>query len=159
MKLLGKLFLLFTIITAVETYLLVLLTQYTNIWATIAMIIVPGMLGAYLIKREGRHALDRIKAALRLEQEPTTAVLDGALLLVAAAFLITPGVLSDLTGLLLMIPAVRRPVREYIKNRVKQMVENQISGGAMKVFSLPFGMNVDNFSRRDENVIDIKVEK
>ncbi|MFY9222408.1 MAG: FxsA family protein [Blastocatellia bacterium] len=159
MKLLGKLFLLFTIITAVETYLLVLLTQYTNIWATIAMIIVPGMLGAYLAKREGRQAISRIKAALRLEQEPTTAVLDGALLLVAAAFLITPGVLSDLTGLLLMIPAVRRPIREYIKNRVKQMVESQISGGAMKVFSLPFGMNVDNFSRRDENVIDIKVEK
>lgn len=159
MKLLGKLFLLFTIITAVETYLLVLLTQYTNIWATIAMIIVPGMLGAYLAKREGRQAISRIKAALRLEQEPTTAVLDGALLLVAAAFLITPGVLSDLTGLLLMIPAVRRPIREYIKNRVKQMVESQISGGAMKVFSLPFGMNASNFSRRDENVIDIKVEK
>ena len=85
--------------------------------------------------------------------------MDGALLLVAAAFLITPGVLSDLTGLLLMIPTVRRPIREYIKNRVKQMIDNQINGGAMKFFSLPFGMNVDNFSRRDENVIDIKVEK
>jgi UPF0716 protein FxsA len=159
MKLLGKLFLLFTIITAVETYLLVLLTQYTNIWATIAMIIIPGMLGAYLVKREGRQAISRIKAALRLEQEPTTAVLDAALLLVAAAFLITPGVLTDLTGLLLMIPALRRPIREYIKNRVKQMIDNQINSGAMKFFSQPFGMNVDSFSRRDENVIDIKVEK
>lgn len=159
MKLIGKLFLLFTVITTIETYLLVLLTHYTNIWVTIAMIVVPGMLGAYLAKREGQRAFSQVKAALNFEQEPTTAVLDGALLLVAAALLIAPGVLTDLTGLLLLIPAVRRPVREYAKKRLQQAIEKQVGAGTLKVFSMmPFGNNPNTFSRHDDNVIDIKPE-
>jgi UPF0716 protein FxsA len=160
MKLLAKLFLLFTVVTTIETYLLVLLTRYTNIWVTIAMIVVPGLLGAYLAKREGKRAWDQIKAAMRLEQEPTTAVLDGALLLLAAAFLITPGVLTDLTGLCLLLPFIRRPIREYAKKRIHQAIENQIGSGNFKLFSMvsSFGTDPDRFSRQNDNVIDIKPE-
>ncbi len=163
MKLLAKLTLLFTVITVVETYLLFLVASYTSFWVSVALIVLPGMLGAYLMRREGRQAFARIKAALRLEQEPTTAVLDGAILLVAAAFLITPGMLTDITGLMLMIPAVRRPIREYIKKRVQKAIETQIGTGTAKFFSIPFGMGASmgssTFSRQDDNVIDIKPEK
>jgi UPF0716 protein FxsA len=163
MKLLAKLTLLFTVITVVETYLLFLIAQYTSFWVSVAMIILPGMLGAYLARREGRQAFARLKGALRLEQEPTEAVLDGAILLVAAAFLITPGTLTDIAGLLLMVPAVRRPIRGYIKKRVQQMIEKQIGAGTAKFFSMPFGVssNIGNstFSRHEDNVIDIKPEK
>jgi len=160
MKLLAKLTLLFTVITVIETYLLFLIASYTSFGVAIAMIILPGMLGAYLVRREGRQAFANIKAAMRLEQEPTTAVLDGAILLVAATFLITPGTLSDIAGLMLMIPVVRRPIREYIQKRLQKVIENQIGAGTAKLFS--FGMpNIGNspFSRQDDNVIDIKPEK
>ncbi|MBI4853203.1 MAG: FxsA family protein [Acidobacteria bacterium] len=163
MKLLAKLTLLFTVVTIVETYLLFLIAQYTSFWVSVAMIVFPGMLGAYLARREGRQAFARLKAALRFEQEPTSAVLDGAILLVAAAFLITPGTLTDITALLLMIPAVRRPIREYIKKRVQKAIENQIGSGTAKFFSMPFSMGGtmgnSTFSRQDDNVIDIKPEK
>lgn len=164
MKLLAKLTLLFTVITVVETYLLFLIAQYTSFWVSVAMIIFPGMLGAYLARREGRQAFARLKAALRFEQEPTEAVLDGAILLVAAAFLITPGTLTDIAALMLMIPAIRRPIREYIKRRVQKMIETQIGAGTARLFSMPFGMGASSmgnstFSRHDDNVIDIKVEK
>jgi UPF0716 protein FxsA len=165
MKLLGKLFLLFTVVTIIEVYLLVLLTHYTNIWVTIAFIVVPGILGAFLARREGRKAFAQLRAALRLEQEPTGAVLDGAVLLVAAAFLITPGVLTDITGLLLMLPPVRRPIREYARRRIHRAIENRLSSGLMKFFVGSFdagaaSMGADKFSRYEEDkVIDIKPER
>lgn len=160
MKLFGKLLLLFTVITAIEIYLLTLLTQYTNIWVTLAMIIFPGMLGAYLAKREGQRAWKQIRGAMSMEVEPTTAVLDGAIILVAAAFLITPGVLTDITGLLLLIPAIRRPVREYAKKRIQRVIEQQLSKGMVKFFSMGNQTMPANYQRySNDKVIDITPDK
>ncbi|MEW6731444.1 MAG: FxsA family protein [Acidobacteriota bacterium] len=156
MKLIGKLFLLFTVSTALELYLLLLLTRATNIWVTIATTIISGMLGAYLARREGSRALSQIRAALRLEREPTEAMLDGALLLVAAAFLITPGVLTDTLGILIMIPTVRRPLRNYIQRRLQRMLAEQLRTGTLQFFST----NIGRPSHPDRGpVIDVTPER
>lgn len=160
MKLLGKLFLLFTLSTAVELYLLLLLARATSWWLTVALTIISGALGSYLARREGMRAISRFRAALRLEGEPTEAVLDGVMLLVAAAFLITPGVITDAAGLLLMLPAVRRPVGRYLKRKVEGYIGRQLREGKIQFFTGGMGGARQGPSFDTEGkVIDIKPER
>ena len=148
MKIVARLFLLFTLVTVVEMFLLLKLAQYTNWWVTAATIILPGLVGAWLAKREGAKAIREVGAALSLQREPTGAILDGALVLVAAAFLITPGVLTDLTGLMLLIPPIRRVVRERIRGRLRRAIDRKIANGSFRV------MDFGSMTGRDYDVID-----
>jgi UPF0716 protein FxsA len=136
MKVVARLFALLTIVTVVELFLLLELAQLTSWWVTIATIFVPGLVGAWLLKREGTRAFRDVKAAMMLQREPTTAILDGVIVLVAAALLITPGVLSDLTGLALLIPPVRRRVREYVRKRIRAAVDQRLASGSISFVDL-----------------------
>ena len=69
---------------------------------------------------------------MMLQREPTGAILDGAIVLVAAALLITPGVLSDLTGLALLIPPVRRRVRDYARARIRAAIDRRLASGSIR---------------------------
>jgi UPF0716 protein FxsA len=150
-KIVARLFLVFTLVTVVEMFLLLKLAQYTSWWVTAATVILPGILGAWLAKREGAKAIREVGAALSLQREPTGAILDGALVLVAAAFLITPGVLTDLTGLLLLVPPVRRFVRERVRVRLRRAVDRKLAEGSFRVMDF---RNVGNMGGSDYDVID-----
>jgi UPF0716 protein FxsA len=158
MKLIGKIFLLFTISTFVEMYLLLQLTKMTNIWVTISVTLISGFIGAYLAKREGLRALSQLASAARLEQEPTEAVLDSVLLLVGAALLFAPGMITDLVGLMLLLPVVRKPLIRYLKRRVWQAINRQMQKGTVQFFSGP-AQNMRPFQKERGEVIDIEVER
>lgn len=148
MKIVARLFLIFTIVTAAELYLLLKLAELTSWWVTVAMIIVPGLVGAWLAKREGMKALAAIRDAMALAREPAGAILDGVLVLVAGAFLITPGVLTDIAGLALLVPPVRRVVREMVRTRVKKAIDRRLADGSIRVGGF------DTMRRPDYDVID-----
>lgn len=133
MKTIGKIFLLFTVVTTVELLLLLKLADATSWWVSVFMIVVPGIVGAWLLKREGTKAIRAVAEAMSLQREPTGAILDGVLILIASVLLITPGVLSDLTGLALLVPAVRAVAREAIRLRVRAMVDQRLSQGSVSV--------------------------
>lgn len=145
MKTIGKIFLLFTIVTTVELFLLLELARYTSWWVSVATIVVPGIVGAWLLKREGAKALRAVTEAVSLQREPAEAILDGLLVLVASVLLITPGVLSDLTGLALLVPAIRAVARDLIRRRVRLMIDSRLSQGSFHVSTFngfggaPFG--------------------
>jgi UPF0716 protein FxsA len=150
-KIVARLFLLFTLVSVVEVYLLLKVAQITSWWVTAAMVFVPGILGAWLAKREGAKAIREVGAALSLQREPTEAILDGAIVLVAAAFLIAPGVLTDLTGLALLVPPVRRMVREAIRARVRRAIDRKIASGGIRMVDF---RNFGPMGGRDYDVID-----
>jgi UPF0716 protein FxsA len=104
----AKLMLLFTVLPLVELALLVQLTRVTNLWVTLLMIAVPGILGAMIIKREGLATWRRAMEALAQGKFPADELLSGLVLLLGGALLLTPGVITDLVGLSTLIPAVRR---------------------------------------------------
>ena len=133
MKTVARLFLLMTVVTMVELFLLLKLGQLTSWWVTVAMIVVPGLLGAWLARREGARALGAIREAMSLQREPAGAILDGVIVLVAAVLLMTPGVLTDLTGLALLVPPVRLVVREYAKRRLRSALDRRIASGSVHV--------------------------
>ena len=139
MKLLARLFLLFTLVTIVELYLLLKLAEVTNWWVTVAMVVVPGLVGAWLAKREGIKAFRGIREAASLTREPTGAILDGVIVLLAATLMITPGVLTDLTGLALLLPPVRRRVAVVVRTRFRRWLDRHVASGPVNVDLGRFG--------------------
>jgi UPF0716 protein FxsA len=133
LKTVGKIFLLISVVTVVELFLLLKLAEVTSWWISAAMVIVPGLVGAWLLKREGTRAFRAVREALGLRREPGGAILDGAIVLVAGTLLITPGVLSDLTGLALLLPPVRRVVREYARRRFAKALDRRLAATSVHV--------------------------
>ena len=133
MKIVARLFLLITLVTVVELYLLLKLAEVTSWWVTAAMVLVPGLLGAWLAKREGTKALRGIREAMTLSREPTGAILDAVMVLLAGAFLITPGVLTDLAGLALLVPPVRHAAAGVVRRRVRGAIDRGFASGAINV--------------------------
>jgi UPF0716 protein FxsA len=104
----------------VELALLIKTGQAIGVWATLGLVVGAGVLGAAIIAHQGLSVVQRTQQALAEGRPPVAPVLDGALLVMAGALLITPGFLSDAMALLLLIPAVRRGVARW---GVRQLVE------------------------------------
>lgn len=111
------LFLAFTVIPALETYFLIQLGQVIGGWATVGWLIAMGLLGSFLGKRAGTGVLRQIGDDLREGRSPADRVVEGGLVLVGSVLLITPGLLSDVAGMLLFIP----PIRRFLAPRLKGM--------------------------------------
>lgn len=99
-------------ITAVaEVALLVWLVDQTGLLATVAILLLAGLIGTALAKRQGFRAWSAIRADLAAGRPPATAVVDGAMVLFAGVLLLLPGLITDVCGILLLIPRVRAALR------------------------------------------------
>ncbi|TWT85456.1 phage T7 F exclusion suppressor FxsA [Posidoniimonas polymericola] len=92
-----------------------LATDGIGFFATIALVLLTGVLGAALAKQQGLQTLTRIRGEMAGGKMPGDALFDGALILVAGAVLITPGVLTDAFGFCLLIPPLRAGVKRALK--------------------------------------------
>jgi UPF0716 protein FxsA len=141
---LARLLLLFTIIPIVELAILIPLGDLIGIGPTVALVIVTGVLGAVLAKRQGMAAWQRLQKDLAQGQMPGDSLLDGLAVLIAGAFLVTPGVLTDVAGMVLLIPPLRRPLKNYLKKRFKKSLESgtvNVIGFGGSFSSSPFDSN------------------
>lgn len=121
---LAKLFFIFTVIPLVELLVLIPLGQQIGVWPTIGIVVVTAAIGAWLGKRQGMDAWRRIKEDLATGRLPADSILDGLFVLVASTLLITPGVLSDMAGILLLLPFGRRPFKAWAKRQFTNMLQN-----------------------------------
>ena len=99
--------------------LLAWFSAHTDWRLTVALVIGAGVLGAWLIRWQGWRTWRRIQEELARGAMPADAVQDGLLILVAGVLLITPGVLTDAVGVLLLVPPVRRLVKSRLIRRFK----------------------------------------
>ena len=107
-----RLLLLFTLVPLIEFALLVQVERFIGLLGTLALILATGALGAVLARREGLRTLQDLKLQTRAGL-PSQSLVEGVLVLVAAAVLLTPGLLTDACGFLLLAPAVRRSVATW----------------------------------------------
>jgi UPF0716 protein FxsA len=119
----GYLFLLFTIVPLVELALLVRIGGATEWWVPVLLVVASGLAGAILARWQGWRALARIREELQAGRMPTEALVDGVMILIAGLFLITPGVLTDLFGIALLIPPVRRVIQRSVVAWLRRNVE------------------------------------
>ena len=117
-----RLLLLFTLVPLIELALLVKLGQMTSVAMTIGIVILTGIIGAYLARREGIKAWRRLEKSIREGVSPADELIDALLILIAGAVLITPGLLTDLFGFGLLIP----PMRRWVRNKLSRHFHNRI---------------------------------
>ena len=123
MGLFRKLVLLFTLVPLVEFLLFWKLGDLLGIWVTVGTIIVTGIIGAWLAKVQGLRTLTKYQAALGEGRLPHQEVIDGILILLASAVLLTPGFLTDAVGFALLVPPVREAVRKFLGKRIKDKIQ------------------------------------
>lgn len=118
---LYKLLLLFILVPLVELTLLMMFAQLTgSIWWSVLLVLITGTLGAWLARRQGVAVIQRIRSQLAKGTMPTDTLLDGAMIFFAGGLLLTPGLLTDLVGLSLMIPTCRRWYKSRLVNWFKR---------------------------------------
>jgi UPF0716 protein FxsA len=122
--LLTKLLLLFILVPAIELILLVQIGQSIGTVPTIGLIVFTGVLGAFLARRQGVQVLARMRTQIRAGQLPTDSIFDGVIVLIAGAFLMTPGILTDTLGFLCLIPVTRRTIKRVIWSRMERAIGN-----------------------------------
>lgn len=102
------LFLLFITIPLIEIYLLIQVGSVIGAPLTIALVVLTAVLGAFLLRFQGLMTLQRVQQALARGELPTVPMLEGAVLLVCGALLLTPGFFTDALGFLGLVPPLRR---------------------------------------------------
>lgn len=144
-----RLSLLMIVVPLLELALLVQINKYVGLMATIAIVVVTGFLGASLARYQGRSAWRNIQAALQKGRMPSTEIADGVMIFIAGLLLITPGLITDTTGFLLLIPSIRRHAARYLQAWVTRNAKVQIHS-AGSVFNPGTGV-FETFSRTYES--------
>lgn len=111
------LFLVFILVPIAELYVIIQVGQAIGVLPTIALLLVDSIAGSWLVRHQGRATWRRFSEALAAGRPPATEVIDGALVLMGGAFLLTPGFLTDILGAVLLVPPSRAVVRRLLARR------------------------------------------
>lgn len=125
----GRLILLLVGVPLLELALLIEIGRFVGTVPTIGLILFTGALGAFLTRRQGLAVLRQVQAEVTAGRLPAGQLVDGLIILLAAALLITPGVLTDAIGLFCLVPAGRRIVKAW----TRRWLERAIRTGRVKV--------------------------
>ena len=125
---LFRLLALFIVVPVIEMALLIRIGQVFGFWPAIGLIVLTGLLGGILARRQGASVWQAFNARLSSGQLPGRELMDGLIVLVAGALLITPGVLTDFTGFLGLLP----PTRAWIRDVALKRLEKAHTGGTIR---------------------------
>lgn len=118
------LLLLFIIVPALEIWTIIEVGQRIGGWQTFALIVLTGFVGAYLSKREAVKVWTHAQRDLSMGQMPTQPILDGVCVFAGGLFLLSPGFLTDIAGILLVLPVTRplfrRLLHAWIQKKLSQ---------------------------------------
>lgn len=120
----GKLFLLFILVPAAEIYLLVKVGSVIGPFATIILVILTALAGAHLARLQGMSTMLRIRENLDQGFMPAEELLDGVLIFLAGMVLLTPGFLTDIAGLLILLPATRNMFKRWLRKKFDEWRQN-----------------------------------
>jgi len=120
---LTKLVLLFVGLPLVEMMILVKLGQEIGFWPTIFLVIATGVAGAALARAQGLWVWIQIQQELQMGKIPGDKLVDGLLILIGGIVLLTPGLLTDLFGLALLVPFTRDMIKRWLQQKLKSMSE------------------------------------
>jgi UPF0716 protein FxsA len=114
--------LLFIVVPIVELYVIIQVGQEIGALPTIAILVADSVLGSVLLRSQGRGVWRRFNAALAEGRPPAREVLDGVLVIFGGALLLTPGFITDVLGLLLLLPPTRAALRGLLVRRLARRV-------------------------------------
>lgn len=124
-----RLFLLFTLVPLLELAVLLRLGSLIGLGPTLLLVVATGVAGAWLARREGLRSWRAVQRELAAGRFPGAELLHGVLILVAGVVLVTPGVLTDALGILLLVRPARRRIVAGLRTRFAPRVEGPEAGG------------------------------
>lgn len=116
----GKLFLLFALVPVAEIYVLVSVGGAIGAFPTIALVILTALAGAHLARLQGMSIMLRIRENLDQGFMPAEELLDGLLVFLAGMVLLAPGFLTDICGLLILLPGTRGIFKQWLRKKFDQ---------------------------------------
>jgi UPF0716 protein FxsA len=117
------LMLLFLVVPVAELAVIITVGQSLGVLPTIFLLIAISVAGAWLVKFQGFSILRRIQGQLHSGKLPTKELVDGGLVMFAGALMLTPGFLTDLLALVLLIPPTRAPIRALLMRRFAKRID------------------------------------
>jgi UPF0716 protein FxsA len=121
------LFVLFIIIPIIEITVIMQVGALLGLWPTIAIVILSAWLGAKYVRQQGLATLQSVQTKMAQGEMPSGEIVTGLMLLVAGVLLVTPGFVTDIFGLLLLVPSVRTAIATQVQKHIKV---NQLGAGA-----------------------------
>jgi UPF0716 protein FxsA len=121
---LGLLALAFVVVPIVEIYLLIQVGSVIGSLNTVALLVLVSIVGAWLVKHEGIGVWQRLQATLANGRMPGNELIDGLLILLGGALMLTPGFLTDIAGLVLILPPSRAMIRALVRKRFAGRLES-----------------------------------
>ncbi|MEX0975451.1 MAG: FxsA family protein [Bacillota bacterium] len=115
-------FVVFTALPIIEIALLIEMGKRIGTWWTVAFVIGTGILGGALLGVEGYGVFRKMREEIQATRIPKDSIIDGVLVIVGALLLISPGVLTDVTGILFMFPPTRYLVRSGVKHWISKYI-------------------------------------
>lgn len=116
-----RLFLLFTLIPVIELYLLIQVGTVIGGFNTVLLVILTGFAGAWLARMEGMQTMFKVRANLSQGIMPAEELLDALIILIAGLVLITPGLITDGVGLLLLWPLTRNRFKRFLRLKLNEL--------------------------------------
>ncbi|NOQ76321.1 MAG: exlusion protein FxsA [Methylococcaceae bacterium] len=138
-------FLFFLVVPFVEIYLLLQIGGIVGVLPTVFLVVFTAVLGAWLLRQQGFATWQRMQASLAQGALPAYEMIEGPILLVGGALLLTPGFFTDAIGFACLIPQTRRKLAQYVIE--KQLINAQAGS--------PF----QNTATKDENIIEGEYKK
>lgn len=112
------------IVPIVEISVLILVGRAIGLWPTLFLILFTGIFGAWFAKKEGLETFRLAQLQLQQGQLPSQAIIDGICILIGAILLLTPGIITDVIGLFLLLPPTRTVAKAYLMHVFKKMIKN-----------------------------------
>ena len=123
------LFAAFVVVPIIEIVVLIQVGQVIGPWWTILLLVVDSMIGAWLIKREGRRAWQALRQQIRTGRMPHRELADAGLIVLGGAFMLTPGFVTDGLGILLILPVTRPVFRRLVTSYAVGQVTKRTNPG------------------------------
>jgi UPF0716 protein FxsA len=120
---LWALLLIFIAVPIAELYVIYLVGDAIGVLPTLALLAADSLLGSLLLRSQGRTVWNRFNETMAAGRVPRREVMDGVLVIFGGAFLLTPGFLTDIVGLVLLIPPSRAVVRRLVERRIGQRMQ------------------------------------
>lgn len=112
---------LFLAVPLLEIYLLIKVGSFFGAFVTVFLVVATAVTGAWLIRLQGLATWQRVQNSMQRGELPAIEMLEGLILLVSGALLLTPGFFTDIIGFICLVPAFRRRIALYlVKNSVVQ---------------------------------------
>ena len=122
----------FIVVPLAELYVIFKVGDAIGLLPTVAILALDSLLGAWLLRSQGRAVWNRFNAAIGAGRVPHREVIDGVLVIFGAAFLITPGFLTDIIGLFLLLPPTRAVFRRIARKSIERRAVVRVAGRAAR---------------------------